>query len=252
MTAPATIDFPAARSGGTAWQRIAEAIKAGIDDGFYPVGSTLPASTDLAQVHGVHRHTIRQAYRHLADQGLVTVERGRGTRVTGQRFPYRLGRRVSLRSNFGAAGIEVHGMVVNRTIIDAPAHVLAALGLGTGARIWRIRTVNMAGDVPVSTGVHSLDVQRFPDFSEQLVASGASITAALKAAGIADYNRISTRLSARLATERECALLGLSKAAPVLQSTGLDALADMTPIHLVEGVFAGERMEMVIEPFADP
>ncbi len=235
----------------TAWQRIAETIRTGIDEGLYPTGATLPASIELAQIHGVHRHTIRQAYRYLAEQGLVTVERGRGTRVTGRRFPYRLGRRVSLRTNFAAAGINVRGELINRSIIEAPAPVRAALGLAAGARVWRIRIVNFAGEVPVSTGVHMFDLKRFPDLPEQLLAADASITGALKSAGVSDYNRISTRLSARFATERECTLLQLPNAAPVLQSTGLDALSDMTPIHLVEGVFAGDRMEMVIEPFAD-
>ena len=31
----------------------------------------------------------------------------------------------------------------------------------------------------------------------------------------------------------------------------LDALPDLTPIHIVNSVFAGERMEMVVEPFGD-
>ncbi len=34
-------------------------------------------------------------------------------------------------------------------------------------------------------------------------------------------------------------------------STAVDALPDLTPVHLVTSVFAAERMEMVIEPFAD-
>ena len=33
--------------------------------------------------------------------------------------------------------------------------------------------------------------------------------------------------------------------------TPIDALPDLTPIHLVASVFAGERMEMVIEPFGE-
>ena len=31
----------------------------------------------------------------------------------------------------------------------------------------------------------------------------------------------------------------------------VDALPDLTPVHLVSSVFAAERMEMVIEPFGD-
>ena len=91
--------------GGTAWRRIADALAASIEQGEYEPGDTLPASVALAERYGVHRHTVRQAFRHLAERGLVTVSRGRGTQVTAPRFPYKLGRRVSMRTNFGAAGI---------------------------------------------------------------------------------------------------------------------------------------------------
>lgn len=240
-----------AGSSHTAWRRIAEALQAGIGDGTYPPGCTLPASVELAGQYGVHRHTIRQAFRHLAEQGLVRVERGRGTQVLPQRFPYRIGRRVSLRANFGAAGMEVTGRIINQAIIEAPASVREALLLPNGARIWRIRTMNMAEGVPVSSGVHALDAARFPDFPRVLAETGVSITAALKACGIDGYNRLSTRLSARLASAREADLLQIAEDSPVLQSIGLDGLTDLTPIHLVEGVFVGERMEMIVAPFSD-
>ena len=239
------------QTGMTAWRRIAEELQVKISTGAFQSGGALPSSVELAEQYGVHRHTIRQAFRHLADLGLVIVERGRGTRVLPPRFPYRLGRQVSLRANFGAAGISVEGKMINRAIIDAPQHIRDALGLGAGAKIWRIRTVSLAGGIPVSTAVHALDASRFPDFPDHLAAHGASITAALKASGIEEYNRLSTRLSARIASEREAALLNLGLDAPVLQSIAVDALPDLTAIHMVMGVFAGERMEIVVEPFRD-
>jgi GntR family phosphonate transport system transcriptional regulator len=59
------------------------------------------------------------------------------------------------------------------------------------------------------------------------------------------------RLTARLASEREALLLEIAPGAAVMVSAAIDALPDLTPIHLVNSVFAGERMEMVVEPFKE-
>lgn len=236
---------------GTAWRRIADALAAAIEQGEYRPGDTLPASVALAERYGVHRHTVRQAFRHLAECGLVTVSRGRGTQVTAPRFPYRLGRRVSLRTNFSAAGIAVSGSMLAAEIVVGEPEVCATLRVEKGSPLWRIETLSVAGGAPVSTGVHWLAVSRFPDFDKVLAAAGASITAAFAACGIPDYVRLSTRLSARLASEREAALLEIAPGAAVLQSLAVDALPDLTPIHLIFGAFAGERMEMVVEPFGE-
>lgn len=235
----------------TAWRRIADEIEAAIGRGDYEEGATLPSSLALAERYGVHRHTVRQAFRHLAERGLVSVSRGRGTQVTAPRFPYRIGRRVSMRTNFGKAGIAVAGSILGAEIVKGEAEACASLRVDEGAALWRIETLSLAGGVPVSTGVHLLSAVRFPDFDMVLGKAGSSITAAFAACGIADYVRLSTRLSARLASEREALLLRVEPGAAVMVSSAIDALPDLTPIHLIAGVFAGERMEMVVEPFAE-
>lgn len=241
----------AERDGGTAWRRIADELADAIGRGEYKLGETLPASVALAERYGVHRHTVRQAFRHLADQGLVSVSRGRGTQVTAPRLPYPIGRRVSMRANFGKLGIVGTSRVLSAAMEEGDAEACAALGLKTGTRLWRVAGLSLADGVPMGTGTHWLSVERFPDFDRVFDEAGASITAAFKAYGIEDYVRLSTRLTARLAEEREAKLLDISPEAAVMVSTAVDALPDLTPIHLVSSVFAGERMEMVIEPFKD-
>ena len=236
---------------GTAWRRIADALAAAIEKGDFAPGDILPASVTLAERYGVHRHTVRQAFRHLAEQGLVTVARGRGTQVSAQRFPYRIGRRVSMRANFGAAGIAVSSALLSADQLAGPDEACQRLRLPEGTRLWRLETLSLASGAPVGTGVHWLEAARFPGFDRVLAEAGASITAAFKACGIPDYLRLSTRLSSRLADEREAILLKTAPGAAVMVSVAIDALPDLTPIHLVDSVFAGDRMEMVIEPFAE-
>lgn len=237
--------------GGTAWRRIADALAASIEQGEYEPGDTLPAAIVLAEQYGVHRHTVRQAFRHLAEQGLVTVARGRGTQVSSRRVPYPLGRRVSMRANLGRIGMIGSSRMLSAEVVAGDPEICEALALEPGTPLWRCEGLSLADGTPMGTGTHWLAVARFPGFDKVYRDAEASITAAFKAYGILDYVRRSTRLTARLATEREAALLRIEPGAAVLVSLAVDALPDLTPIHIVNSVFAGERMEMVVEPFGD-
>ncbi|HEV7258114.1 MAG TPA: phosphonate metabolism transcriptional regulator PhnF [Bosea sp. (in: a-proteobacteria)] len=236
---------------GTAWRRIADELAGSIGKGEYAAGDILPAATALAERYGVHRHTVRQAFRHLAEQGLVTVSRGRGTQVSTRRVPYPLGRRVSMRANLGRIGMVGSSAVLSEAEVEGEPETCEDLGLEPGAALWRLEGLSLADGTPMGTGTHWLSVARFPDFDRAYRTAEGSMTAALKAFGITDYVRLSTRLTARLASEREAALLQIEPGAPVMVSVAIDALPDLTPIHLVSSVFAGERMEMVVEPFGE-
>lgn len=239
------------REGSTAWRRIADELAEAIGRGDYKLGDTLPASVMLAERYGVHRHTVRQAFRHLANLGLVTVSRGRGTQVSARRVPYPLGRRVSMRTNFGKLGLLGSSRVLGSEQTEGPAEICAMLGVPDGAALWRLEGLSLADGTPMGTGVHWLSVARFPGFDADYRAAEGSMTGALQRAGVADYVRRSTRLAARLASEDEAELLAIAPGAPVMVSTAVDALPDLTPIHVVVSVFCGERMEIVVEPFAE-
>lgn len=236
---------------GTAWRRIADDLAGSIGKGEYGQGNTLPAATALAERYGVHRHTVRQAFRHLAEQGLVTVSRGRGTQVTARRVPYPIGKRVSLRANLGRIGLVGSSAVLSVEQVAGDSEICRTLGVAEGEPLWRLQGLSLADGTPMGTGTHFLAVARFPEFDKAYREAEGSMTGAFKACGITDYVRLSTRLSARLASEREAELLEIEPGAPVMVSVAVDALPDLTPVHLVSSVFAGERMEMVVEPFAE-
>jgi GntR family phosphonate transport system transcriptional regulator len=246
-SALAAVDDTTGAASGPRWSRIAAHIAAQIEAGQHPDGSTLPAAAVLAESYGVNRHTVRQALKHLQDVGLVSVARGRGTHVATRRMPYRLGKRVSFRANFGAAGLHVTGEILESSRATAESEVATMLGIEPGSPVWEIRTLNRAAGLPVSTGLHFSSVDRFPDFDRRLAAAQASISGAFASYGITDYVRLTTRLTARTASKPEASILGLDRGAPVMQSFGIDGLEDGTPLQIVAAVFDGARVEMVLE-----
>ncbi len=55
----------------------------------YKYGEKLPSELELAAMFGVSRSTLREAIRALAQEGLVSIRRGLGTFVTGNRLDIR-------------------------------------------------------------------------------------------------------------------------------------------------------------------
>jgi GntR family transcriptional regulator len=71
-----------------AWLR--ELLLKDIDSGKYPIGSLLPPENELSRRYDVSRHTVREAFRKLADNGLISRRAGIGTIVCEprQRAPH--------------------------------------------------------------------------------------------------------------------------------------------------------------------
>lgn len=63
--------------------QISRQITRQVATGRIAVGSDLPSMTDLARQLGVNVHTVRAAYRQLAEDGIVSMARGSRTRVLG-------------------------------------------------------------------------------------------------------------------------------------------------------------------------
>lgn len=123
---------------------ISSAIRRRIEDGDYPVGSTVPTEGELAQEFNVSRATVRQAVSDLVQEGLVSRRRGSGTfvlpaanRRIGQRFRGSLADLMYETSRTGVGDIEIgHGTIPDRIA------ALLELEEATGTIVKRVRTLD--------------------------------------------------------------------------------------------------------------
>lgn len=56
-------------------------LREAILDGTYPPGRPIPSLVTITQETGLNKDTIRKVFRMLADEGLVSIVKGRGTFV---------------------------------------------------------------------------------------------------------------------------------------------------------------------------
>lgn len=232
---------------GTRWRRIAEEIEAEIQAGKFTAGALLPTVMTLAERFEVNRHTVRQALQFLQARGLVSVEQGRGTFVRSRVYDYRLGRRVRFRNSFTGDGADATASLVHVGQDPLNAKEAQYLGLAEGVPAWSFRMLREVDGLPLSTSFHRLEAARFPDLPDRLPRRGISVTDVFAKFGVTDYVRLSTRINATLPTEEERQLLKLGAAQPVLLTRGVDGVPDGAPFHLTTTVFAGDRIELVLD-----
>ena len=229
------------------WSAIAAGLTAEIANGSYAPGSKLPTEAQLALRFGVNRHTVRHALAALAEAGLVQPTRGAGVFVTSTPTDYPLGRRVRFHQNVLASGRSPSRRLLRSETRPASMAEAAALGLAPGDPVHLVEGVSLVDDVPVGLFRSVLPAVRFPAFPEAMARLG-SITAALAEAGVADYTRASTRLTAKQADAVQALHLQVPQGAPLLRSVTVNVDADARPVEFGTTSFVGDRVTLTIIP----
>jgi GntR family phosphonate transport system transcriptional regulator len=233
-------------TGVALWRQVADGIERGIADGRFPAGDKLPGETELAEIYGVNRHTVRRALATLAERGMVRAERGSGTYVEAPRLAYPLRSRTRFSEIAGAGGREPQAQLIGAWDDVATREIAKHLGLKTGAPLVRIEALRLADKTPICVGTTWLSAERFPDFGKTYERA-RSMTKALAHYGVKDYRRTSTRVTAGIIDATDATRLGVALGRPILIVDSNDGYADGTPLSTTHSRFAAERVEFVVD-----
>lgn len=138
-------------------------------DGTYRPGDQIPTEPELCKVFGVSRITIRRAIDHLAREGWLVRQQGRGTfvQLSASRSSATLDIRAIGDQVAGlAAATAVRGLQVSETLPDEETR--AALSLADDQRVQRAIHVRVLHQVPIGliTTFVPLDVARRVEAAE--------------------------------------------------------------------------------------
>lgn len=234
------------RTGQLLWVQIADRLRADIDAGIYAAGDKLPTEAELAARFRVNRHTVRQALASLERDGLIQVTQGRGRFVAPSLVDYQLGARTRFSQNLAALARTPGRRVIDVVRVPADAPVAEALEIDVGSFVWRAETVGAADGVPLGHSFHYFDAARFPDL-DKVIREEGSITRALARAGVTDYTRRTTRISAHLSDADDTGPLEMALRRPILQSENVNVDAAGRPLEYGISRFAGDRLQVVVE-----
>ena len=228
------------------WRSIAECLRRSIADGHYAEGSKLPTESALAERFGVNRHTVRHAISHLSDEGLVHSRRGSGVFVLSRPLDYPLSQRVRFHQNLLAAGRMPDKKMLSVEIRAAGEDDARRLRVEPGNVIAVSHSLSFADGTPVALAESRFPEVRLPGLADAL-REAPSITRALEKAGVRDYTRVSTRLTATTANATQALHLRLREGAPLLLTESLSRNQDGLPVEHGQTWFASERITITLE-----
>lgn len=227
------------------WSAIAATLAAELSADHYRPGDRLPTEAALSARFGVNRHTVRHALAALAERGLVHSRRGAGVFVAQRPTDYPLGRRVRFHQNVLAAGQTPSRRISRAETRPCDPEEARALRLRAGEAVHVVEGVSLADGQPIAAFRSIFPGALLPDLLRHLEAA-QSITEALSAAGVTDYTRAETRLTAQLADPVLAVALAVRAGAPVLRTVAVNVDPGGVPVEYGLTWFAGERVTLTV------
>ncbi len=233
------------RSGVALWRQIAQHLRNDIEGGTLSSGTKLPTEPELAKRFGVNRHTVRRAVSVLQDDGLVSVEQGRGTFVREWADSHSLANRGKLMRAPEQDAAD-HGETLRLSHIAADTHVASALRLRPGEEVIQLDLVSVVDNRPVSLSSHYIPAKRFKGF-EKAFKRTHSVEEALKKCGVKGLSHGRTKVSASLPSAAEAKILRLPKGQPLVVAENVVVDLKGIPVDFTVARTAGGRTTMVFE-----
>lgn len=129
-----------------AYYQLYESLHSQLGSEPFPSGSKLPTERTIAEIIGVSRQTVRQAFSRLEREGLIFRRRGDGTYVSEPRVEGSLRFLKGFTHEISERGLRVRSRVLDLRIARPPASVRDSLGLGpnqrTAVMLRRVRSLD--------------------------------------------------------------------------------------------------------------
>ena len=225
------------------WAQIADDLRRRLVGGEFE--EHFPTDEELTRDYDVSRHTVREAVRRLASDGLLVRQRGRGTSLTQPILEQPLHSLYSLASSIRSQGIEERSEVRAVAHTTAPAEVARELGVAVDSAVVFLERLRFAGAEPIAWDRSWLpaplaDVLLKVDLTHGSVYEVLATHGAVRVTG--GWERIRPLVPS--AQERE--LLGLGEGVAAFAIERL-VLAGETPVEWRRSLIRGDRYSLLAQ-----
>jgi GntR family transcriptional regulator len=200
----------------------------------------IPSERELAQRHGLHRMTVRQAVDQLVSQGRLYRVPRRGTFVARPKLQMRL-TLTSFTQDMRGLGLRPGAVTLAATRIPAGEEVGSHLGLPHTAEVHMLERLRTAGGVPMAIERTHLPADLTPGLLGADLAN-QSLYAILAERYEVVLDHGEQTIQAGSADSSEARVLGLPVGEPVLKFQRT-SFAGEQPVEFVVSTYRGDRYQ---------
>lgn len=209
-----------------------------IEEKEYQDGAFLPDEVSLAKKLGIARNTLRQAINKLVFEGLLTRKKGVGTRVLEKTFETSLDSWHSFTQEMSNKGVALKMYSLESGFVEVSERIRNFLMVEPKAQVLKVSRLRGYADAPFvffeSYFNPRIGLTGNEDFSRplyEILERDFSIVPSLS----------KERISARLASPQEAALLGVNTKTPVMVRERFVYDSGMRPVEYNIGIYNAEK-----------
>lgn len=209
-----------------------------IEEKEYKDGAFLPDEVSLAKKLGIARNTLRQAINKLVFEGLLTRKKGVGTRVSEKTFETSLDSWHSFTQEMSNKGVALKMYSLESGFVEVSERIRNFLMVDQNAQVLKVSRLRGYADAPFvffeSYFNPRIGLTGNEDFSRplyEILERDFSIVPSLS----------KERISARLVSPQEAALLGVNTKTPVMVRERFVYDSGMRPVEYNIGIYNAEK-----------
>ena len=122
--------------------QLREVIRGKIEEGEYPPGTAIPSESQLGEMYGLNRLSVRSALEALEYEGILTSVQGKGVFVNGAKTERDLDTLGGYRHTMSERSKDASTRVLVKALRKAGPYYAQVLGLGENDDVWFIRRID--------------------------------------------------------------------------------------------------------------
>lgn len=225
--------------------QIEEQLKQQIQQGDFPIGTSIPSERELSERFLVSRMTVRQSITNLVNDGLLYREKGRGTFVASPKVEQPLNGLTSFTEDMESRGMVPSSKLIGFDILEPESDVAQELRLGEGDQVYFVERIRFADDKPMAIERTYLPVKQFPDLTEK--SFQGSLYAVIENKQQLKISHATQRMEAGLVKKEDAVLLQIQAPAAVLLIERISFLEGDLPFEVVRSTYRADRYKFTTE-----
>jgi GntR family transcriptional regulator len=149
------------------YQQVVEQIRALIKSAVLRAGEVFYSEGEIANLLGISKMPVRQAFLKLRSEGLLVIEKGKRPVVGSSQVPWNFQQLRGFSEEMRRRGLVPSAKVLSLKRMPASAEVANALHLSDGDPVFALRRLRYVNNEPVALVTSYLPVALFPDLDRQ-------------------------------------------------------------------------------------
>ncbi len=231
---------------GILYYEVKKDIERRINEGYFKKEDYLPSESELQNEYNVSRTTIRKAIGLLVDDGLITIVRGKGTKVTPSRIKHNISTLMSFTKLMHEQGLRPSIKNVKVQKVEPSEEVASKLELPGGEKIFKIYRERIADNEPISINISYISCNKIPFFIEGYFEEYQSLYQILENKHQVIIQSTTDEVTAIKADKQLASTLNINENEPVLFIERLAYTSDNTLLELSKIFLRSDRYKHVI------